>query len=131
MKYYKVKVRCGHVKRNSYIPKTFYIKAEDGKEAASKARMIPRVKHDKKFAILEVSKITKDEYLEGIRINKEDPFLKATSVQEQRVLCPNLDEEIIREEETTTYKKSQVRRHLVEKARIIEWQNRRNYTNEY
>ena len=131
MKYYRVKVRCGHVRRNNYIPKTFYIKAEDGKEAASKARKIPRVKHDKKFAILEVSKITKDEYLEGIRINKEDPFLKATSVQEQRVLCPNLNEEIMREEEAITYKKSQVRRHLVENVRIKEWQNRRNYTIEY
>lgn len=131
MKYYQVKVRCGHVGRNNYIPKTFYIKAEDGKEAALKARKIPRVKHDKKFAILGVNKITKDEYLEGIKINKGDPFLKVTSAQEQRVLCPNLDEEIIREEETITYKKSQVRRHLVENVRIKEWQNRRNYTIEY
>lgn len=131
MKYYRVKVKCGHVGRNNYLPKTFYIKAEDGKEAASKARKIPRVKHDKKFAILETEKITKEEYLEGIRINKEDSFLKVTNVQEQRVLCPNLEEEIIREEETITYKKSQVRRHLVENARIREWQNQKNYTIEY
>ena len=88
MKYYRVKVKCGHVKRNNYIPKTFYIKAEDGKEAAAKARKIPRVKHDKKFAILSVEKITKDEYLEGIRINKEDPYLMVTSVQEAKDNVP-------------------------------------------
>ena len=127
MKYYKVKVKCGHVKRNNYIPKTFYIKADDGKEAATKARKIPRVKHDKKFAILNVEKITKEEYLEGIRVNKEDPFLKATNVQEQRVMCPNIEEEIVREEEETTYKKTQVRRHLIESAKIKEWQRQRNY----
>ena len=127
MKYYRVKVKCGHVTRNNYIPKTFYIKAEEGKEAAAKARKIPRVKHDKKFAILSVEKITKDEYLEGIRINKEDPYLTVTSVQEQRIMCPNLDEEIVREEETITYKKTQVRRHLIEGARIKEWQNQRDH----
>ncbi|MDY3905114.1 MAG: hypothetical protein SO007_08040 [Candidatus Enteromonas sp.] len=131
MKYYQVKAKCGHVGRNNYIPKTFYIKAEDGKEAASKVRKIPRVKHGKKFAVLETKKITKEEYLEGIRINKEDLFLKVTCVQQQRVLCPNLEEEIIKEEETATYKKSQVRRHLVENVRIKEWQSRKNYIIEY
>ena len=131
MKYYQVKAKCGHVGRNNYIPKAFYIKAEDGKEAASKVRKIPRVKHGKKFAVLETKKITKEEYLEGIRINKEDLFLKVTCVQQQRVLCPNLEEEIIKEEETATYKKSQVRRHLVENVRIKEWQSRKNYIIEY
>ena len=131
MKYYRVKAKCGHVGRNNYIPKTFYIKAEGGKEAASKVRKIPRVKHGKKFAVLETKKITKEEYLEGIRINKEDPFLKVTCVQQQRVLCPNLEEEIMKEEETATYKKSQVRRHLVENVRIKEWQSRKNYIIEY
>lgn len=131
MNYYRVKAKCGHVGRNNYIPKTFYIKSEDGKEAASKVRKIPRVKHDKKFAVLETKKITKEEYLEGIRSNKEDPFLKVTCVQQQRVLCPNLEEEIIKEEETATYKKSQVRRHLVENVRIKEWQSRKNYIIEY
>lgn len=131
MNYYRVKAKCGHVGRNNYIPKTFYIKAEDGKEAASKVRKIPRVKHGKKFAVLETKKITKEEYLEGIRINKEDLFLKVACVQQQRVLCPNLEEEIIKEEETATYKKSQLRRHLVENVRIKEWQSRKNYIIEY
>lgn len=126
MNYYRVKAKCGHVGQKKYIPKNYYIKAEDGEEAALKARKLPRVKHDSKFAILETVKITKEEYLEGKRINKEDPYLQATSIQEQRMLCPNLEEEIIREEEKITYKKTQTRRHLVENMRIKEWQNQRN-----
>ena len=131
MNYYKVKAKCGHVGRNNYIPKTFYIKAEDGKEAAANARKIPRVKHDKKSAIIEVKRISKDEYLGGLRVNNEDPYLRAKSMQEQRILCPDLQEEIVREEEVITYKRSQVRRHLVENVRVKEWQNQKNYRIEY
>ena len=131
MKYYRVKARCGHVGRHNYIPKTFYVKADNGKEAAAKTRKIPRVQHDKKEAILEVSKITKEEFLEGLKKNDKDPFLKAINVQEQRVMCPNLEEEIIREEEVQTYKKSQARRHLIENERIREWQNQKNYIIEF
>lgn len=130
MNYYRVKVKCGHVGRNNYIPKSFYLKAEDGEEAALKARRIPRVKHDKKSAVLEVKKISKEEFQEGLRININDPYLRVTSIQEQRVLCPDLEEEIIREETETTYKKSQIRRHLIEKAKRQEWKNLRNYTTE-
>ena len=37
-KYYKVYAKCGHVGRNSYILKWFYVKAESGSEAAKKVR---------------------------------------------------------------------------------------------
>ena len=58
MNYYKVDAKCGHVRRGHYIVKAFYIKADNGKEAAAKVRMLPRVKHDWKDAINEVKKIS-------------------------------------------------------------------------
>lgn len=34
MRYFKVEAKCGHVRRNNYILKEFYVKAESKKEAA-------------------------------------------------------------------------------------------------
>ena len=65
MRYFKVVAKCGHVGRHRYIVKDFYIVANDGKEAAFKVRHLPRVKHDRKDAILSVEAIAKDEYLVG------------------------------------------------------------------
>ena len=127
MKYYKVITRCGHVRSTNYIPKVFYVKAENGREAASKARLIPRVKHNHKFAILGVKEIKRYEYLEGVKVNANDNFLKVQNVQEQRLLCPNLYEEVIKEENEVTHKKPQLKRHLIETARINEWKKQRNY----
>ena len=36
--YYKVLAKCGHVGRNNYIEKDFFIKANSGKEAAYRVR---------------------------------------------------------------------------------------------
>lgn len=54
MNYYKVRAKCGHVGRNNYIIKPFFVKANDGKEAAKIVRNTPRVKHDHKYAIIDV-----------------------------------------------------------------------------
>ena len=50
--FYRVKAKCGHVGRNNYIVKNFYVVASSGKEAAHKVRYFPRVKHDRKDAYL-------------------------------------------------------------------------------
>lgn len=62
MNYYKVFAKCGHVKRNKYIVKAFYCKADDGESAAVMTRNISRVKHNQKYAIINVIKIDLDEY---------------------------------------------------------------------
>ena len=62
LKYYAVTCKCGHVGKHTYMPITFPIKASDGKEAARVARTFPRVKHDKKDAILDVREIDYEEY---------------------------------------------------------------------
>lgn len=73
--YYLVEVMCGHVGAFAYIPVVFPILAEDGREAAKKARSIPRVKHHNKYAILNVKKVSYDEYILQQEVNNSDAYL--------------------------------------------------------
>lgn len=57
MNMYKVIAKCGHVGKGKYIQIAFAVKANDGKEAAKIVRKFPRVKHDKKDAIINVIKL--------------------------------------------------------------------------
>ncbi len=86
MKYYKVVTKCGHVGRKRYIPITFAINAESGKEASKVARALPRVKHNRKFAIISCEEIMYDEYLEIKRFNNNDPYLKCKNIQQQNLI---------------------------------------------
>lgn len=86
MKYYKVITKCGHVGRKSYIPITFAINAESGKEASKVARNLPRVKHNRRFAIISCEEIMHDEYLEIKRINNNDPYLNCKNIQQQNLI---------------------------------------------
>ena len=98
MMYYRVMAKCGHVRRNHYIIKNFYVKANDGKEAAAKVRSLPRVKHHWKDAIVEVNEIDEEEYLSGMRTTNEDMYFKVNNSSKQRmVLCVDYDEVYERE----------------------------------
>lgn len=131
MKYYEVEVKCGHVGKNNYIIKKFYVRAESGKDAARFARSLPRVKHHHKDAIRNVIEISYEDYLLGRERNDLDSYFQATNVQEQRLECGTIDEEIIREEETKKYKKSKhIKRQLIELLTIKEWKSGRNYAYE-
>lgn len=84
-KYYAVKCKCGHTgTRMYYIPITFAVVANDAKEAAKKARNIPRCKHHHKDCVLDVKEISYTDYEELIKNNKNDPYLNCSSIQEQR-----------------------------------------------
>lgn len=85
MNYYKVVAKCGHVGRGHYIIKDFFVKAENGKEAARKVRFSPRVKHDWKDAIVSVTLITKEEFIKGRKLFKCDPYFNVTNSTEQRL----------------------------------------------
>ena len=61
-KYYAVCCKCGHVRPTRYVEITFAIIADNGKEAAERARRIARVKHNKKYAILSCKEISKEEF---------------------------------------------------------------------
>ena len=94
-KYYAVKTICGHVRKNNYIEITFGVIAKSGCDAASIARKIPRVKHDRKDAIISVVEITYDEYLSIRAQNENDPYLKCQNKQEQNINCVDLFNRII------------------------------------
>ena len=115
MNYYKVMAKCGHVKRNNYILKTFYVCAIDGKDAASIVRNISRVKHHQKDAIREVEMISFDEYSDGLNKNLSDPYLNVHNPKDQKIYCEFADGEIIREEEPVLFKKkTHAKRRLIE-----------------
>lgn len=104
-KYYKVCAKCGHVGRNSYILKWFYVKAESGSEAAKKVRYTSRVKHNKKDAIKEVVEISFDEYKIGKKIQSEDMYFRVHNRQDQKLYCNITQDEIYPEELPEKYKK--------------------------
>lgn len=83
--YWAVTAKCGHVGGVSkYIPITFYIQAETKKAASNRVINIPRVKHDNKHVILNIENISYEDYINGVQINNNDPYLKCQSIQEQR-----------------------------------------------
>ena len=91
--YYEVIAKCGHVGKKHYVPIKFAVIAKDGKEAAKMVRQFPRVKHNHKDAILSVNKIDYERYLEIVEMNKNDPYLKCHSRQEQN-LIDNLEDRL-------------------------------------
>lgn len=94
MRYYKVAAKCGHVGRYHYIIKEFYIEANDGKDAAHKVRHLPRVKHDRKDAILSIEIITQADYLAGKALQAKDMYFRVHSSTEQRQ-CGAVDYELV------------------------------------
>jgi len=98
MKYYCVEAKCGHVGKGYYILRSFPIRANSKKEAASIARNMPRVKHDHKDAIRNVEEIQRDEYLALIEKNNRDPYSSCRNIQEQRATCGSMLDEIIEED---------------------------------
>ena len=105
MKYYKVVAKCGHVRKGHYIIKDFFVKAEDGKEAARKVRFSPRVKHDWKDAIISVERITREEFLHGKELHKQDSFFKVKNSSEQKLYRVIDDAQVFEREELERKKK--------------------------
>lgn len=94
MRTYIVTARCGHVGKNKMIQKKFAVKAEDGREAAYKARHFPRVLHDLKNAIVSVVEVSQEEFDLQWENNNKDAYFKCTSMSMQRILCSDLHLEV-------------------------------------
>lgn len=122
MEHYAVTAQFGHVDRGKYIPKTIPVYAENGREAAEKVRSMPQVKHHRKDANIDVRKISEEEYLELKKINKNDPYFKVGSKQEQEKLCIYIDELIVCYEEPRKVSKKDrddTVKHKMKKIKII------------
>ena len=109
MNYYKVAAKCGHVRKGHYIIKDFYVKAEDGKNAAYIVRYLPRVKHDWKYAIISVEPITRDEFIQGLELHKSDSYFNVTNSSDQRLYGAVDFEQIMDFDEPITKKKKKDR----------------------
>lgn len=103
--YFKVLAKCGHVGKNKYTLKWFYIKAKDGKDSARKVRYTARVKHHQKDAIREVIKIEFKEYVTGLKMMNSDEYFQVHNSSDQRMSnCIN-QEEVFPEVPKIEYKK--------------------------
>lgn len=122
--YFKVKAKCGHVGRNNYIEKLFYVVADSGKEAAYNVRFQPRVKHDRKDAILSVEKISKEEFELGVKYFKTDMYFHVSNSTEQRLVGAVNPQEIKREPTRCKYGKKRNISFLIKRIKIIENQYR-------
>lgn len=98
-KYYGVTAKCGHVGRGNYIPIEFGISAATAADAAKICRLLPRVKHDQKGAILSVRKIDSWEYALIRRVNDHDPYLHCGCTQEQNLVWEYIENRIVPEQQ--------------------------------
>ncbi len=109
VKYFKVTAKCGHVGKGKYIPITFAICAENGKEAAAFARLLPRVKHDHKDAILNCEMVSYAEYYEILEKNNNDPYLHCKNRRDQKTTC-NLSDRLVDDDHSVIHKHDPVER---------------------
>ena len=83
MKYFEVKTKCGHVGKKNCVWVKFAVVAENGKEAAEKARLFGRVKHDHPNAIGYVKEIDFESFMVLKVENDADPYLHCKNRREQ------------------------------------------------
>ena len=82
-KYFEVEAKCGHVGRTSCVWIRFAVVAESRKDAAKRARMFGRVKHDHPNAIGYVKEIDFESFMVLKAENDADPYLHCKSKREQ------------------------------------------------
>ena len=111
MKYFMVTAKCGHVGKNNYYKGTLFFKAENGKEAARLARECPRVKHDRKEAILSVTEINSIIFEAGRELNHKIHYYTCETVQEQRLYMSEISDNIFVEESVLAEPVRRTKRH--------------------
>lgn len=122
-KYYEVVAKCGHVGRRFYYRGVFYVRAENGSEAASVVRQFPRVKHDHPDAILQVSKVTEEEYLEGKARVANEVYFTCRNIQEQNVCWAEICCNIFPEKRYQEEKAIKTRQRRPHKDKPFNWRN--------
>ena len=127
---YEVQAKCGHVGKNQYVIKTIPVIAASGVEAATIVRNMPRVKHHHPDAIRQVRVVDAPRYWELVELHETDPYFRCRSIQEQRIMCPDLEllPECRGEHSETKAREVSKRDVFVGKQRI---RNPRKYLNNY
>lgn len=122
-KYYEVVAKCGHVGKKFYYRGVFYFQAEDGRTAAKMVRTFPRVKHDHPDAILNVLRITKEEYLDGCKRSEGELYFKCENIQEQSLYWQDICANIFLEDRYIETEKQKPRRRRRRKEVPFRWRN--------
>lgn len=98
VKNFKVVVKCGHVGKNRYYPGVFVVKALTASEAASKARNLPRVKHEAKHAILDVKEIDYKEVERIFKKREKEIYFHINNAKQRKILNPLIQRLVVKEE---------------------------------
>lgn len=96
-KYFLVTAKCGHVGRHRYMPITFAIKANTRKEASDIVKNKPRVKRHHKDVILNNERVSYERYVEQIKVNYNDPYLKIKRKGEQNKIIDSIVHRLVPE----------------------------------
>jgi hypothetical protein len=94
MEFFEVAAKCGHVGKKRYYRGLFYVRAENGKAAAAIVRMMPRVKHNRKDAIIAVTKINYAVYKKGNAAHHQNPYFDCHNNQEMQLVFAEIAEDI-------------------------------------
>jgi hypothetical protein len=94
MEFFEVAAKCGHVGRGRYYQGLFYVRAENGKAAAAIVRMMPRVKHNRKDAIIAVTRVDYAVYKKGNAAHRRNPYFDCHNIQEQLLILAKLTRDI-------------------------------------
>lgn len=121
-KSFAVLARCGHCGNGYYIPILFTVYCNDLKTAIEIVKSLPRVKRDKKDAIMEAFEISRLECLFLKAINDLDPYLKgyfdkdSKEIQSRRIINRDVnlynDEKFLIKEASEFSEKFVLQRHL-------------------
>lgn len=104
-KYFEVEAKCGHVGRKSCVWIKFAVAAENGKDAAKRARAFPRVKHHHPDAIKSVTEIDFAAFKVLKAENDADPYLHCKNRREQDLIVDFWDRVEDDEYNLTKYEK--------------------------
>ena len=81
--HFKVIAKCGHVGKMKYVPIAFAVTASSASIASQLVRKFPRVKKQCADAILSCTPISKKEYKELRKANRENPYLSCKCKRDQ------------------------------------------------
>ena len=124
-KYYQVTAKCGHVGKGNYVPINFAVRAYTASEASQIAKKFPRVKKQLWDCIIACVEISKKEYKELLRINREDPYLNCRCARDH-ALVPDEDERIVKMERNEHRRKVEPAKSMKYRKAIYELGGRRN-----
>lgn len=108
MNYYKVLAKFGHVGKNKYYKKWIAVKAQTPKEASNNVKQMPRAKHHNKKVILQLIKITFNEYIMLLQLNNGDMYFKVHNSTDQKRYCKINSDDIVYEENQIKYSRRQL-----------------------